>query len=233
MGEKFEKNDGKIDGKVDRKPRKVGGNSGAAGTDTGGNRTDTGGTEPGGNGTAETEKTAEGTGVLVIDTVHKKSREEKNAERRARYAERKAADGLSVKPRKTQKKETVLKTEDVKLLLTTVFGILAARPGMEYWRLSDAEADAIAQPLTKIVAASAFGGEMEKHGDTVVLAVACVTVLLPRMVITLQKGRDKKVAKIDADKGETGGDSAEVSRQVTTPGTGVSKNLLAGYPTTA
>lgn len=121
----------------------------------------------------------------------------RNAKRRQRYAEQKQANGQEVKPRKvnknTKKKDNV--TFDVTQLNLIVAGVstaIASRPNCEHWALQPAEIESITVPLAKMLAESETFAGMGQYSNQIALVMACFTVIVPRLFITVQKTKEVK-----------------------------------------
>lgn len=85
-----------------------------------------------------------------------------------------------------------LKKEQVAILIKTCFDIAGSREGMEIWKLSQKEAELIAEPLSSILNKNpVIGAVTNKYGDVIALIVATATVLMPRMIMAYQT-RPKK-----------------------------------------
>lgn len=177
------------------------------GTGTGG----TGGTGTGGSGNTETVKGSsvlelailtdeEKAQYLVADETEKK-RIMRNAKKRQRYAERKQADGQPVKPRKVKgsKKEEVTPALDVaqlNMIVASLSAVIASRPNCEHWLLTEKEINSITVPLSKMLAESPMFANMGQYSNQIALCLACITVLMPRLIVTVQKSKEvKKVAR--------------------------------------
>ena len=168
-----------------------------------------------GTGTAEAtganEKEKPATVAILTD---EQKREERNRKRRERYAQQKAEQGGTVKPRKvnsttsSNKTAPVINNSQVGTIINTVSGIVASRPNMAHWQLTPQEVDSIATPLTNILAKSeAFKG-LEEHGDSVALVTACLTIVVPRIILTVatmeKKPKDKTIVSIKKEKKQNG-----------------------------
>lgn len=156
-------------------------------------------------GTAGTEKEKEekkSAGLAVVNEDEK--REERNAKRRERYAQQKAANGESVKPRKvrqTKNKASVpVNTEQLNALVKTVSAIIASRPDCDHWLLTDKEIESITTPLAGIIAETEAFAKIANNSNQIALAVACMTVFAPRVFVTATKIKTKKETQKNARK---------------------------------
>ena len=188
---------GKV-GSVDKQPvtgTTAGGNSGnsASSADTGtGVRTGAGGRT--GAGTAagtEEKKVPKLVAVTPEDEAAEKKRLEKNAKKRAAYAEKKAAGTLQAKPKKTKKAEAApsfsgMSVEQLNALLMSTSAVIASRPNCSHWMLTEAECNSITKPLVAMIAESEKLEFVTKNSNQIALAVACFTIFVPRIFVTVQ-----------------------------------------------
>lgn len=145
--------------------------------------------------TDEAEKKS--TSLSMVDADEEAKREERNAKRRARYAEQKANGGGTVKPRKvnknTAKKELDSFTnKQLIALLVSVSAIAASRPNNGHWMLTDAEAETIVTPLCNIMNKYEAFNKVSENGNEIALAVACISVFAPRVMISVAQAKAAK-----------------------------------------
>lgn len=139
-------------------------------------------------------------GVAVLEDKKPLTREERNARRREKYAEEKAKNGKAVKVRKAKKQGDCISADDIKALLIALSSIIASRENMSHWLLSEGEAKAVAEPLAKVLEKSEALKAISTHSDSVALVIACVTVFVPRVVMSIpiiKKTGGKNGGKID------------------------------------
>lgn len=115
-----------------------------------------------------------------------RKRLERNAKRRERYAKEKAT--------KTKEEQQLVNDSQLKILIMTFGEILASRDGMSQWRITEAEATQIATPLSNIIKNSTGGEAVEKYADHIALVMACISVVVPRIVITLNNKKKEKAS---------------------------------------
>ena len=92
------------------------------------------------------------------------------------------------KAKKTKSKTKAAKvdTTQIQLLLVTISGLIASRPGMEIWNLTADEAKQIAEPLGNILAKNdALSNAVGEHADALALVSACFMIFVPKLVIYL------------------------------------------------
>lgn len=112
----------------------------------------------------------------------------------------------------TKKKKTAAPAKkgdptQVSMLLLTVSGIMASRPGMEPFMLSMEEANQIAVPLSNIMAKNeAVAGIAGEYADHIALLIASVTIFIPKYLIwkSMQPKKEKKGEKHHAQSIEKG-----------------------------
>jgi len=93
----------------------------------------------------------------------------------------------------TRKKATPVDHSQVALLLVTVSSIGASREGFEDLALSLDEANQIAQPLANILGKNeGLGNVTAEYADHIALAFAAFTIMLPKIMLFLQKRKLKK-----------------------------------------
>lgn len=157
-----------------------------------GDRAGTGRTETG-TGRAETgtEKTGNtGESVKQNFLTEDEKRAERNAKRRERYAQQK--DG-NVKPRKVRKaKAQTIDTGEIDKLIVGVSSVVASRPNMEHWQLTEVEAHTITQPLANILQKYGMFDKVTENSNEIALAVACVSVFAPRVMVSIAQAKAKK-----------------------------------------
>lgn len=184
--------------KLELKPRKTlgeainaAGTAGGTESGTGADRpraADAGGTGTGAAGTAGTGKPATGktekekpVGVAVVTADENPTPTEKPAEKKPKKVRR-----------DPKKKETSVPAEQVDALLMAMSGMIAARPGCEHWAISQQEAHSVSVPLCNILDKSGFLQAMGENADAVALAMAAVTIIVPRAMITAGKIKEEK-----------------------------------------
>lgn len=133
--------------------------------------------------------------LVVVDEEQRK-KDDRNAKRRERYAQKKAEQGETVKPRKVnttaKKKQTPEPNSQVKAVISTISAVVASRDGMAHWQLTPQEIDAISSPLSNILAKSEAFSTLEEHSDAIALVTACMTAFVPRALITYQTIKENK-----------------------------------------
>lgn len=120
------------------------------------------------------------------------------------------------KPRKkrvTKKQKTDANVENISGLLVSVSGVIASRPNMSYWKISEAEAQTIAEPLQKVLENYSMSEKLGKYADHIALATACCTVFAPRIVMSVSMEKERRKKEKEAKEierkiaGNTGKDS--------------------------
>lgn len=205
MGEELTKRNDGVKSEADRSAEGKDGARGTSSTATkalnNGSRT-VGGSAGGSEGRAEA-----GTEKLVVSPVstvtdEERKREERNARRRERYAEQK---GGTVKPRKvrgTKKKADAIDTTEIDKLIVAVSSVVASRPDMAHWQLSEVEAHSISQPLANVLQKYGAFEKVTENSNEIALGVACVSVFAPRIMLTVAQMKAKPKTNIPVSKKE-------------------------------
>lgn len=79
----------------------------------------------------------------------------------------------------------------LRILLQTGFGIASSRLG-PHWQLSEQEADALAEPITNIMARHDLLKLTGQYGDYIALAAAIGIVIVPKVMISLEQAKARK-----------------------------------------
>jgi hypothetical protein len=98
-------------------------------------------------------------------------------------SEEEEAPAAPKNPSKRKRKDIQyeIKKEQLAILIKTSFDIVGSREGMEVWKLSQKEAELIADPLSGLMAKNPFVDKLtSEYGDWIALIVALGTVILPR-----------------------------------------------------
>ena len=169
-------------------------------TSTGSTSTTTAGSGTGrgtGTGTGTETKEKEPVRLVTVNdglTEEEKKRIERNEKRRERYHAQKSEGGQVSKPRKVNKAKKnepvspVSKEQFVNLLVSTS-AVVASRPNCQHWLLTEAEAESIVKPLMAIIAESEKLELITKNSNQIALVIACITVIAPRLFITIQQNK--------------------------------------------
>jgi hypothetical protein len=166
----------------------------------------------------ETEK--ERVPQLVTITTDKETGEKKvskrTLQRRAAKAKKEIEENaLSLKPH-------------LKMLIMVSFDMTAKRLG-DHWRITDQEAEQVAEPLSKILGKYMKASEaMEKYADWFGVIGALAMIILPRWMIHQQIMKEKKKGeKQNGTAGNTNGSSILQQRQ-SAAGHGTSSRASTG-----
>ncbi|MFO6595591.1 hypothetical protein [Bacillus cereus] len=116
---------------------------------------------------------------------------DKEAEKKAKAAERQRKSRANKKAAASKKTSSPANGDQIKIMLLTMSTIMASRPGMEMWMLSPDEAEQIVTPLSSIMAKSNVGESLGEYADHIALAIACFTILVPKF-IAWQASKPKK-----------------------------------------
>lgn len=144
--------------------------------------------------------------VLVEVPGQEKTEEEKLEEKRAKDRERKRNSRANAKTGATKKTGTTRTkkassgdAQQLKVLVLTTSQIMASRPGMEMWALSEYEVDQLITPLHSIMSKNdGVGNMMSEYGDHIALIIATFTIFVPKFMMwraTKPKKEDKQHAR--------------------------------------
>ena len=99
-----------------------------------------------------------------------------------------------LKPKKVRKtKKTSIDYKSINSLLTPLFGMISSRKGCEHWAVSEEELTTISKPLANILNKYDFVEKFAEHSDALSLITACGVVFVPRMMITAEQNKAKKI----------------------------------------
>lgn len=148
--------------------------------------------------------------VADVDLERQKERNRQKAESARRAAERKrciaagepipewaqkkpAGGGGAKKTTKKKQEPEVVDTKSIKMLLTTVFGLIASREGAAHWALSEAEAEQLAQPIHDILSDyAAVSDALSENSKYIALAMAAFAICTPRIMMSAAISKKKK-----------------------------------------
>lgn len=172
--------------------------------------------------------------VAILTDEEQKKKDEKNAKRREAYAKKKA-EGEKAKPKKVNKAKkdepVPLDPESLKALFVTVSTLVASRPGNEHWLLSEKEVDSIITPLNKMLADSKLFEGAGAYSNQIALIVACVTIFVPRIFISINKANEKKKREVTGNVTDTtvkpGGNTGKTKNETVKPAGGNNRPVTA------
>jgi hypothetical protein len=133
--------------------------------------------------------------VVIGGKSDEETKKELKRQKDAEYRRNKRASEKAKKQTVAPITETVLDETQIKLLLISMSSILASRPDMEQWMLSESEVNQIVKPLVNIIAKSESASSLAQHSDAIALVIASLTIIAPRIIITLTKKKTKKEVK--------------------------------------
>ena len=158
-------------------------------------RTETGRTETGRTETGRTETRIENQKVDKVSVL--KTGDPKNVPMIPDEAETKKPK-TERKKRATKKQKEDASVDNMTSLLVAVFAVAGSRKGFEFWKISEAEARTIAEPLQKVLASYNMDERLGKYADHIALVAACGTVIAPRAIatVTIEKSKMKKKKEV-------------------------------------
>lgn len=98
-------------------------------------------------------------------------------------------------PTKRKRKDVQfeLKKEQMAVLIKSTFDIIGSRPGLEIWKLTQKEADTIADPLCGLMSKNPLIDRItSEYGEWIALIVALGTVIVPRLFVYMATKPKKK-----------------------------------------
>lgn len=105
------------------------------------------------------------------------------------------------KPRKVNKKKADTNTigaDQISILITSLSAIVASRPNTAHWQLTPDESKSIAEPLAKLIEKNDNLKNLGEHADALALVTACITVIAPRAILSVN------MAKVEKEKNKNG-----------------------------
>lgn len=106
----------------------------------------------------------------------------------------------STSKKKSTKKPAQVDSTQIQMILLTISGIVASRPGMEVWNLTADEAKQIADPLANILQKSeAVANVTSEYADAIALVSACVMIFIPKYFVwkSMKPKKPQNGAKIN------------------------------------
>jgi hypothetical protein len=113
-------------------------------------------------------------------------------------------EGPQPKPKSSSSKKrknvnAELSKDQISILLKTTFDIVGSREGLELWKITQKEAELIAEPLAQLMNRNPFiSGAASKYGDYIALIIAICTVILPRAFVQFASKEKKKKEGINS-----------------------------------
>lgn len=111
------------------------------------------------------------------------------------------------KPKRTRKKKKeepqIIDKANLNLMIAGLSAVIASRPDCEHWLMTEQEIDSITTPLCAMMAESEALKNMGQHANQIALVMACITVFMPRLMITAKKKKEKKEHEITGNTVDT------------------------------
>jgi len=101
----------------------------------------------------------------------------------------------------SSKKDATIPVAQVSAIITTGFAILATRAGAE-WNITEDEAKSIAEPATRILDKLDIIQKLGPYADAIALITAVGMVVVPRVMVTIQKSKRKVKQVAESEKGQ-------------------------------
>lgn len=135
--------------------------------------------------------------VIVPTMTDEEKKKIRNRERQKAYRERKKAEKASANAA-----PDIANADQLVQLVVTLSSVVASREGMGHWQFTEAEARQIVTPLSNIIKSSTNIEDLGKYADHIALVIACVTIILPRAIISVQLAAAKKKAQKEVIKND-------------------------------
>lgn len=97
------------------------------------------------------------------------------------------------KPRKKKEETTTLNSDQISALILSMSSIVASRPDMQIWQLSQAEATQLATPISNMIAKSEKLQNMGEYADAIALVTASLVIFAPRAFAQTEINKQKKI----------------------------------------
>lgn len=107
------------------------------------------------------------------------------------------------KPRKKKEEAKLIDQTSLNMVIGSISAVVASRPDCEHWVMTEAEINSITTPLSKMIEESELFKDVGNYSNQIALVMACGTVFIPRIILTVQKGKEKKQREITGNAVET------------------------------
>lgn len=141
--------------------------------------------------------------------------------------------------KKKQEQTPAFDSKQITALLVSVSAVIASRPNMQMFALSEMEAEQIATPLSNIFAKSEKLSKVNEHADAIALVSACLIIMLPRIIMYFDvlkqnkikaNGGVKLVDRTENKKAESTGNNRRTSGNTPANNTHDVNGVLASIP---
>lgn len=97
------------------------------------------------------------------------------------------------KPRqKKQEQPTSFNASQLSALIVSLSSIVASRPGLDMFVISELEAQQIATPLANMIAKNESLNGLSEHADAIALVTACFVIMAPRIMLYFDAQKERK-----------------------------------------
>lgn len=138
----------------------------------------------------------------MVDLPKEDVKEDKPKEEKPKTTAAAARPKRSPAKKKPKKQDT----QQLKLLVLTISGLVASRPGMEVWNMTPEEVDQVIEPLSNIMARHNVGEAASEYADYIALVMAAFVIFIPKYVIWKAtrppKQKKEKRAKINVKRSD-------------------------------
>ena len=107
------------------------------------------------------------------------------------------------KPRKKKEEAKLIDQTSLNMVIGSISAVVASRPDCEHWMMTETEINSITTPLSKMIEESELFKDVGNYSNQIALVMACGTVFIPRIILSVQKGKEKKHREITGNAVET------------------------------
>lgn len=160
--------------------------------------------------------------VVEINLPENSTTPEQKTKRKYKPREQKA----ETKSKKSASSITVGQAE-INSLIVGVFSLVALKGG-EHWAVSPDEAESISKPLSNVLEKMNMVEKVAEVSDGAMLLIATAMLIIPRVMITAELNKNKKVSKSEIvrkelEKKEDGKESRDIKKQSSNDNVGSKK----------
>lgn len=107
------------------------------------------------------------------------------------------------KPRKKKEEPKLIDQTSLNAVIGSISAVVASRPDCEHWMMTETEINSITTPLSKMIDESELFKDVGNYSNQIALVLACATVFTPRIIVSVQKVKEKKQREITGNSVET------------------------------
>lgn len=107
------------------------------------------------------------------------------------------------KPRKKKEEPKLIDQTSLNAVIGSISAVVASRPDCDHWLMTETEINSITTPLSKMIDESELFKDVGNYSNQIALVLACATVFTPRIIVSVQKVKEKKQREITGNSVET------------------------------